>query len=408
MNDKKNLELAKLAKKTLNSYQLCDSCLGRLFRQVKKRASNKQKGELIRTHLKLKQETNTQDCWLCEGLIGEIDHFADLISDALQEYEFDTFLVGSKIDEDILQREKELRDFTKSDDTEPIKMEINREVGKILEKKLRKTVDFEKPDITTIVDTAFDVVDLQIHSLFIYGRYKKFERGIPQTKWPCIICRGRGCKSCNYTGKTYETSVEEIISKKAVELTKGTDESFHGCGREDIDALMLGSGRPFVLEIKNPKKRNVDLKLLGKETNSYAKDKVEISNLRFSDRKEIARIKNAEFQKTYRIVIEGEKHINKEKLKEAAQILQGKTIKQLTPTRVAHRRANKVRDRKIYNCNVESVAGFIARLTIETQSGTYIKELISGDNGKTKPNISEMIGIPCKVKELDVIDIKGE
>ena len=287
-------------------------------------------------------------------------------------------------------------------------MEINREVGKILEEKLGKTVDFEKPDITVIVDTAFDVVNLQIRPLFIYGRYKKFERGIPQTKWPCRICRGKGCSSCNYTGKMYETSVEELISKKALKRTKGNDESFHGCGREDIDALMLGSGRPFVLEIKNPKKRTIDLVILTSEINSYTKDRVEISNLRFSDRKEIARIKNAEFQKTYYIVIEGEKPIKKEKLKEVAQILQGKTIKQLTPTRVAHRRANKIRERKIYNCELESVEGSIARLTIETQSGTYIKELVSGDSGRTTPNISEMIGIPCKVKELDVIEIKGE
>jgi len=75
---------------------------------------------------------------------------------------------------------------------------------------------------------------------------------------------------------------------------------------------------------------------------------------------------------------------------------------------VAHRRANKIRERKIYNCELESVEGSIARLTIETQSGTYIKELVSGDSGRTTPNISEMIGIPCKVKELDVIEIKGE
>ena len=287
-------------------------------------------------------------------------------------------------------------------------MEINREVGKILEKKLGKTVDFEKPDIMAVIDTAYDVVNLQISSIFIYGRYKKFERGIPQTKWPCRVCRGKGCKACNYTGKMYDTSVEELISKKALELTKSTDESFHGSGREDIDALMLGNGRPFVLEIKNPKIRNIDLSLLEKDTNTCLTGKIEISNLRFSNRDEVARIKNAEFRKTYRIVFEGEKPINKEKLKEVAQILQGKTIKQLTPTRVAHRRANKVRDRKIYSCNIESIEGTIARLTVETESGTYVKELISGDNGKTKPNISEMIGIPCKVKELDVLEVNGE
>lgn len=404
MNDK----ILTLAEKTVSAYHLCDSCLGRLFRQIEKGPTNKQKGTLIRNNLKQSKKTHAKDCWLCEGLTGETDHFVDLISDALKEYEFDTFLIGSKIDEDIVEREKELWDFISSEDFEPIKMEINREVGKILEEKLGKTVDFEKPDITVIVDTAFDVVNLQIRPLFIYGRYKKFERGIPQTKWPCRICRGKGCSSCNYTGKMYETSVEELISKKALKRTKGNDESFHGCGREDIDALMLGSGRPFVLEIKNPKKRTIDLAILTSEINSYTKDRVEISNLRFSDRKEIARIKNAEFQKTYYIVIEGEKPIKKEKLKEVAQILQGKTIKQLTPTRVAHRRANKIRERQIYNCELESVEGSIARLTIETQSGTYIKELVSGDSGRTTPNISEMIGIPCKVKELDVIEIKGE
>jgi len=405
MKDKKILEQAE---KTLTTYHLCDSCLGRLFRQIKKGSTNKQKGALIQNNLKQTKKTEAKDCWLCDGLTEEIDHFVDLISDTLQEYEFNTFLIGTKIDEDIVEREKELQSFIDSEDFEPIKMEINREVGKILEKKLGKTVDFALPDITALVDTSFDVVNLQICSLFIYGRYKKLKRGIPQTKWPCRICRGKGCRSCNYTGKMYDTSVEELVSKKAMDLINGSDESFHGCGREDVDALMLGNGRPFVLEIKNPKKRTIDISHLESEINSYVKDKIEINNLRLSDKKEIARIKNAEFNKIYRIVIEGEKIIKKEKLKEVAQILQGKTIKQLTPTRVAHRRANKVRERKIYKCELESVEGSIARLTIETQSGTYIKELVSGDDGRTTPNISEMLGTPCKVNELDVIEIKGE
>lgn len=396
-----------LAKKTIDTYQLCDSCLGRLFRQIKKEGSNKEKGRYIRKILKNNIEINSAACWICEGLTDEINHFSDIIKDALEEYEYNTFLIGSKIDEDITEKEKELWEYINCEDCEPIKMEINRETGKILEKKLGKTVDFEKPGITIILDTAFDTVNLQISPLFVYGRYKKFIRGVPQTRWPCRICRGKGCKSCNYTGKMYVTSVEELISKKVLELTDGDDESFHGCGREDIDALMLGNGRPFVLEIKNPKKRTIDLNILKTEINSYLKNKIEVIDLRFSDKKEVARIKNSEFKKTYRIIIEAEKTINKEKLKEVAQILQGKTIKQLTPTRVAHRRANKVRERKVYNCKIESVEDTIARLTIETQSGTYIKELVSGDSGRTNPNISQMIGIPCRVSELDVIEIQG-
>jgi len=133
-----------------------------------------------------------------------------------------------------------------------------------------------------------------------------------------------------------------------------------------------------------------------------------VSNLRFSNVNEVARIKNAKFRKTYRVVFKGEKTLNKEKLKKAAQTLQGKTISQFTPLRVAHRRANTVREKKIYNCDIESVDDTIATLTLETESGTYIKELISSDDGRTRPSISEIIGVPCKVMKLDVMEIKGE
>ncbi|GAH10181.1 unnamed protein product, partial [marine sediment metagenome] len=186
-------------------------------------------------------------------------------------------------------------DFTGSEYAESIKTELKREIGKLLEKKLNKEVDFEKPTIMAVIDTSFDIVKLQIKSLFIYGRYKKFKRDIPQTKWFCRICRGKGCRKCDYTGKMYKTSVEELIAKKTLENTKGSGESFHGCGREDIDARMLGNGRPFILEIHDPKIRNLDLSKLEREINTYGKDKIEVTDLHFSNRDEIARIKEAIF-----------------------------------------------------------------------------------------------------------------
>ncbi|KYK21028.1 hypothetical protein AYK25_03965 [Thermoplasmatales archaeon SM1-50] len=402
------IQTLKQAEQLLQEYCLCDSCLGRLFRKDIKEGNNSEKGKTIKKQLHFKKKIITSDCWLCEGLIDEIPHFIDIITRMLEDYEFETFLIGSKIDEDIKEREQHLWKELQLQDAEPIKMEINREIGKVLEPRLRKTVDIANPDIMAVIDTLYDYVTLQIRSLFIYGRYRKLQRGFPQTKWPCQVCLGKGCKKCNYTGSLYETTVEELIASKALELTKGTDESFHGSGREDIDALMLGSGRPFILEIKNPKKRTIDLNVFEKKTNMTFKNKLEILSLRFSSREEIARIKAAEFRKTYRVTLEAAQPLNKEKLIKVAQALQGKLIKQLTPTRVAHRRANKVRERIIYNCTIESVEGFIARLTLETESGTYIKEFISGDDEKTQPSLSELIGIPCKVKDLDVIDVKGE
>ena len=35
----------------------------------------------------------------------------------------------------------------------------------------------------------------------------------------------------------------------------------------------------------------------------------------------------------------------------------------------------------------------------------YVKELVHGDSGRTKPSISEILGNPAKVEELDVIKI---
>ena len=405
LKDKKNIEIAE---KALSKYKLCDHCLGRLFAKIGNGVTNKERGDQLRKHLKQYEKVEANDCWLCSGLVGEIQHFAELISESLEEYEFETFLVGTKIDDDILDKEQELLDFTGSEYAESIKTGLKREIGKILEEKLDKEVDFEKPTIMAVIDTSFDVVNLQIKSLFIYGRYNKYRRDIPQTRWFCRICRGKGCRKCDYTGKMYETSVEELVAKKTLEKTGSSDESFHGCGREDIDALMLGNGRPFVLEIKDPKVRNLDLLQLERKINIHVKGKIKVANLRFSDRGEIARIKAADFRKTYHVVLIGEKVINKEKLKKVAQALQDKTISQFTPSRVARRRANMIREKKIHNCNIESIDGAMATLTIEAESGTYIKELISGDDGRTRPSISEMIGVPCKVTKLDVIEIKGE
>ncbi len=401
-------EILNIAQTTLSKYKLCDHCLGRLYAKIETDLTNKKRGQLIRSYLKEIRKIEVENCWLCSGLFNEIPHFTDLITDSLKGYDFETFLIGSKVDEDIISREQELFDFAGSEYSEPIKTELNRELGKILEKKLKQEVDFKNPTIMVVIDTPFDIINLQISSLFIYGRYKKYKRGIPQTKWFCKICQGKGCKRCDYTGKLYDLSVEELIAKRFLEVTKGDGESFHGCGREDIDALMLGNGRPFVLEIKNPKIRKPDLSKMGNFINSTNENIIEISNLHFSDKAEVIRLKDAGFRKTYRIVFRGKKPINNEKLKKAAQSLRGKKISQLTPSRVAHRRANMVRERHIYNCNIESVNDAMATLTLEAESGTYIKELVSGDDGRTKPNISEMIGILCEVTELDVIEIKGE
>lgn len=383
----------------LSPRRLCDSCLGRQFANMGHGMDNAERGALIRQSLGI-EKVEPDKCWLCEGIMGELKKFSDMAVEAMDGYEYNTFLVGSRVDEEILTKEGELSAITGYG--ESIKREINREVGKLIADETGKEADFIRPHITAIINTQYDDIELDIRPLYIYGRYRKLIRGIPQTRWPCRKCKGAGCDYCHGTGKMYEESVEEIIAKRAVDITGGTEEYFHGAGREDIDVLMLGNGRPFILEIRKPRKRSLDLSMLEDEINLFGKGKVEVSDLRFAAKKEIEEIKAMKASKTYRAVVT---FAGEGKLNEAVNALRGCYIDQRTPSRVVHRRADKIRRRRILDIWVEEEKAGEATLVVNAESGTYIKELITGDGGRTEPSLSRLAGCPMQVKKLDVIGI---
>ena len=310
---------------------------------------------------------------MCSDLMTEIPKFAKLVESALSEYEYETFLIGSRIDQELLAREESLWAALGLEQAEPIKAEVNRETGKIVEASTGRTVDFERPDITAILDTRFDFVQLQVNPVFTYGRYMKLRRGIPQTRWPCRECLGKGCERCGNTGKMYETSV---------------------------DALMLGNGRPFVFEVKEPRRRSIDFGAIEEEINTSGA--VKISDLRPSDRREMVRMKETRPRKTYSLRVAFQEPVEKENLNEVVRSFKGKEVAQRTPTRVLHRRADLLRRRTITDMKVRPLGPRTAEVVLTAEAGTYVKELISGDEGRTRPSLSELIGTPAVVEELDV------
>jgi len=332
-----------------------------------------------------------------------MEKFAALAVKRFEEYEYDTYLIGTRVDLSIQEREEELWTITHQW-AEPIKSELNREIGKLVGGRTGKEADHRHPDIVGVVDTRYDVVEVHVAPLFLYGRYRKLVRGIPQTVWPCRACMGKGCDRCGGTGKMYPTSVQEIIAEPVTALVHGTGTKFHGMGREDIDALMLGNGRPFVIEVGDPKKRGVDYSSLMKAINTHGKGRVEVSSLRTSSRQEAVELKLAKAPKTYRLLVAFDRPLEEEKVKEALRTLKG-SVDQRTPQRVAHRRADLVRVRKVMEGTMEWLKGEKAMLRITGESGLYVKELISGDEGRTNPSLAGLLGVGCVVKELDVIEI---
>ena len=350
-------------------------------------------------------------CYFCGGIFQRIDNIIDDIVKEVEKYEFNTFLVGSHVDISILEKEDELRAHVGLSYGESIKRELNREIGKKLQEKLGKRVDFEKPDIVILIRILKDFshkIDVKVNPIFIYGRYRKLIRGIPQTTWTCKKCGGRGCEECDWTGKRHKESVEELIITPMLEVIKGEEAVFHGAGREDLDARMLGNGRPFIVEIKTPLKRFISLKDLEKYVNSYAQGKIEVRDLRWASREDVRKLKALSqiAAKVYRVLVETEKQISEEELKKLEQMLTGITVRQRTPLRVAYRRADKVRIKAVYDVKTKKLDDHHFEMIVKCQGGLYVKELVSGDEGRTIPSVSEILDTKAKCIELDVLDVE--
>ena len=392
----------------MSGWNLCNHCLGRNFYKTVEGLDNRHRGEIIREILNKENDDvlNTDSCYICGGIFDKMqNNIIDKITGKINEegIEFSTFLVGSRVSAEILKKEEEIRENMELD-VENVKKEINREIGKELYSMLEKEVDFDGPNIVIMTDFVKDNIEIQINPLFIEGRYRKLIRGIPQTKWPCRKCRGKGCSSCNYTGKQYTETVEELISPEAVKLARGNGSKFHGAGREDIDVKMLGNGRPFVLEIKEPHIRTLDLELLTEKINEFTEGKVEVLDLKFVGRERKGEIKcsSTDTYKVYKALVEVESDIKDEKL----DLLQSlNIIEQRTPIRVSHRRADKIRTREVRKISAEWMDSRKFEIIIECEGGLYIKELISGDEGRSKPSVSEILGTPALCTQLDVMEV---
>ncbi|HEV8595349.1 MAG TPA: tRNA pseudouridine(54/55) synthase Pus10 [Thermoplasmata archaeon] len=391
---------ARLDWSQLGERALCDPCLGRLLGKAGHGFTNAERGRAIRDAHGIPRGGA---CWLCAGLLDEVPKFAQLIAAKLEPWEFRTFLVGSKVDRDVEEREQVLWVQLGTAQGEPVKNEINREVGKRVAGTTGVEADLHHPDIAAIVDTAYDVVELEVTPLFLYGRYRKLSRDIPQTRWPCKRCRGKGCDHCGGKGKMYETSVEEIVAAEIMKQSGGTGHALHGMGREDVDALMLGNGRPFVVEISRPRRRTVQLPTVEEAVNRSGL--VEVEGLRPSSRDEVIAVKEDRADKTYRVRVRLSAEIDPAKLKEGVRALAGMRIAQRTPTRVSHRRADLVRDRVVRGVEVLRSDGREAELLVTAEAGTYVKEALHGDAGRTEPSLAGILGVPCEVLELDVVRI---
>jgi len=233
--------------------------------------------------------------------------------------------------------------------------------------------------------------------IYIAGRYQKYSRTLPQTPW---LVDGKRHYS--------ETSVEEIIAAPFVEATGAQRGVLTSAGREDVDVRTLGNGRPFIIELLKPRK------LLTQETAEVLAAKVnanqdlKIKDVCIIEKSGCKTLLEGEVdkKKEYRAYCYSEREITEEDLDKLT--MSEVVLKQKTPIRVLHRRNNDTRPRSIHKAKGKRWEGRSENwfyIDLLTQAGTYIKEFVHGDFGRTKPNVSEILGCECDIVGLDVTNV---
>ncbi|SAM07259.1 hypothetical protein [Absidia glauca] len=237
------------------------------------------------------------------------------------------------------------------------------------------------------------------------GRYNKYSRQCSQTPW---IIKGK---------RLTELSVSDCIVGVFKEHHRCEDVKFVTAGREDADVRMLGTGRPFYCELVNPRRP-----LLSKE--EYQQMETEINTASTSAAVQVRYIQNISTadtklikdgeetkRKTYQALVWFTQPVTDELLDRCNT--KGRTpfiSYQKTPIRVFQRRGAATREKTIHRMTVTRMEGnpdsHFAVIQLNTQAGTYIKEFVHGDLGRSLPNLATIAGVEgADLLALDVLEV---
>eukprot|EP01116_Phalansterium_solitarium_P008462 TRINITY_DN22369_c0_g1_i1.p1 TRINITY_DN22369_c0_g1~~TRINITY_DN22369_c0_g1_i1.p1 ORF type:complete len:599 (-),score=180.98 TRINITY_DN22369_c0_g1_i1:193-1989(-) len=233
--------------------------------------------------------------------------------------------------------------------------------------------------------------------MYIAGRYIKYSREVSQSPW---IING---------ARHTEHSVEEVIGEPLQRHFRCSEWKFISAGREDLDVRMLGAGRPFVFELLQPRPPALSKGLFAdiqREINARLPEAVQVSDLQRVPKSELTIIKEGEQTKTkvYRCIVWVSRPVKPTEL-EFLKDIKDLQLNQKTPIRVLHRRSLATRKKTIHRIGCEHLAPNFVMLDLETQAGTYIKEFVHSDLGRTFPNFGSLLNCEADILQLDVMAV---
>ncbi|KAI3413977.1 hypothetical protein GPALN_011447 [Globodera pallida] len=263
--------------------------------------------------------------------------------------------------------------------------------------------------------------------LFIGGRYCKYSRMLPQSPWigavndeeaPTPTDVGIGTVPARLPP---QNSVSEKIAGPLVRHFGADASRFIAAGREDIDVRMLGTGRPFAVQLLNVRKAAclrthasaaATLAALCAQINAgeRARD-VSVHALAHVTAKQVQQLNvgQEEKRKTYSALC-----CTRTPLADDAPLRRLHThafplqVAQRTVVRVLKRRPLLDRMRCVYAMHAFALDSHHFVLRLQTQAGTYVKEFVHSDFGRTRPSVAELMGVELgqvDIVQLDVLNV---
>jgi len=343
-------------------YNLCDWCL--------KRQS------IPSLHLKDIDE----GCEICHGIRKQIHKISCEIIQATRDYEYHTFLIGLMLDHSFYDNEDKFRSRFKIRGKENIKSSLLGEIRKNFAELSHKKLDLDSPDISVNlgIGKKFEtIVRVNSSTIVLSGRYMKPIRFRVMYRHP------------DNSLKVNRSHIENIIKKKLMNLFETESITFWPLGKEEPESLVLGSGRPFYISIKNSKlvsfKHEFSIRSNGLIFNIKEKLKALPKTVPF-------------YAMKVRTLVSCEDNLKASVLKLVND--SGIRIVELTSTRTKNWKF-------IYQMKSIMRGQKKLELIILCDNGFPIRRFIDGDED-ISPNLCQILYNKCKCQFFDILDIVSE
>ena len=367
----------------LKNYDLCEYCTGRLISKLIGKPSSKLLGE---KYLKKFGKSSDTKCFVCKDIFQNLDMMLSNIFEKSNNINFKTFNLGLILKNSFLERDDYIKSKFKIKGTENVKFSISKEMAKKISRKTKSKRTLIDPELFVQANFKDESCTIRTKPIFIYGRYNKKIRKLPQKQISCKRCNGIGCHNCNFKGLENIDSVEGKISNFLIKKFNGNKVKINWIGGEDQSSLVFGKGRPFFAKILNPKKRN-----------SVLRKSLKLEDISLLELKKIlVQPKGSiQFKSKVSIIIDTEKPIFISHLKKL-QILENSEIHDPTKNK-------KGNSKRIYKIHYKKLGKNSFFLDLFVDGGISLKSFIQ--NSDVTPNVSELLENSCKCKSLDFKNI---